>query len=757
MDSQKSIALVGNPNSGKSTFFNGLTGGKQKIGNWPGVTVEKIHGEMVVHGEKVSVVDLPGIYSLSASSEDERVSRDYLIEHGSDLVVNIIDAANIERNLYLTTQLLEMNLPVIVVLNRIDVAEKQGKTIDVNEISKLLGTVVLELSAIKKNSVNDVKEQICSLISSKLPKQNRVEYPNEIEDIISKLSRMTEDYCKEFDLDSRWLSLKILEKDHFYIDKLISSGDLTKDQIDKYDSKLNTIFGETSDVIIADYRYGFIHSIVKNAQKRNVNKREISDFIDNIVLNRFLGIPIFLFFMYIVFWLTLSFGGAFIGFFENISGLIFIDGTDRLLMSVGAPRWLITVLATGIGSGVQAVATFIPIIFMMFLLLSILEDSGYMARAAFVMDKLMRIIGLPGKAFLPLVIGFGCTVPAIMAARTLDEKKDRMITIFITPFMSCGARLSVYLLFAAAFFKENSGMAVFSLYIIGAALAILTGLLIKKTLYTGEISFFVMELPTYNFPRFRHIFIHTWSRLKQFLYSAGKIIIIAVFILSLLNSFGTDGTLGNENTEKSVLTKIGKSIAPIFSPMGIDEKNWQASVSIFSGPFAKEAVIGTLSTLYHIQEDSGDNDDGGSFTEKILNTFRAVPGDLKAAFTSILDPMGIESATRDAAGSEKYGLLSALRREFGSPFSAYAYLLFIMIYFPCLATVGAVYREAGGKVAVAQILYMTILAWIVSVMFYQFTVGFDVFWITASSMMLFLVILTFVFTGVYLKRRKKIG
>ncbi len=758
MTLKRNLVLIGNPNSGKSTFFNGLTGSRQKIGNWPGVTVDKIEGEMTVKGSRFNVVDLPGIYSLSASSEDEKVSRDYLLSCGADLVVNIIDAANIERNLYLTTQLLEMDLPLVVVLNRIDIAEKQGKKIDAEELSRRLGTRVLVLSAVSKNSVNNVREEITGLLDENLPKKNIVEYPNEIESIIEKMKATVGDYSMDNNINPRWLALKVLEKDKFYVEELIDKGILTKDLTERIDSKISSIFNESSDVIIADYRYGFIYSIIKNVLKKPVNKREISDFIDRIVLNRFLGIPIFLGLMYTVFWFTLSFGGAFIGFFEDLSGLIFIEGTAGLLQTVGSPEWLIALVSTGVGSGIQAVATFIPIIFMMFLLLSVLEDSGYMARAAYVMDKLMRIIGLPGKAFLPLVIGFGCTVPAIMAARTLDEKKDRMITIFITPFMSCGARLSVYLLFVAAFFRKNPGTAIFSLYLVGAILAVLTGLLIKKTIYSGEVSFFVMELPTYNLPRIRHILIHTWSRLKQFIYSAGKIIIIAVFFLSVLNSVGTDGSWGNENGGKSVLTKIGKAISPVLKPLGIEEKNWAASVAILSGPFAKEAVVGTLSTIYHSQAGIHEEETKEEWGTRLIGVFKSLPDSLSLAVSSFFDPLGIKNSSREVDESDKkYGVLSSLRQNFKNVHSAYAYLLFLMIYFPCLATVGAVVREAGSKVALAQILYMTVLAWIVSVLYYQSGYGHSLFWIIVSLGLLVLLVSAFFLAGYILRKKGKIG
>ncbi|MCK5200233.1 MAG: ferrous iron transport protein B, partial [Spirochaetales bacterium] len=354
---------------------------------------------------------------------------------------------------------------------------------------------------------------------------------------------------------------------------------------------------------------------------RGTPKKTATDKIDKIVLNRFLGIPIFLAAMYLVFWVTINLGGALIDFFDISFGAIFVDGSAILLDKIGSPGWITAIISTGIGGGIQTLATFVPIMFMMFFMLALLEDSGYMARAAFVMDRFMRVIGLPGKAFIPMLVGFGCTVPAIMATRTLANKRDRYLTIFMTPFMSCGARLPVYALFAAAFFPKNGQTIVFALYMTGIVLAVFTGLLLKKTLFAGESAPLLMELPLYHVPRLKHIFLHTWLRLKGFILKAGKFLIIIIAVLGFFNSLGTDGSFGNEDSEESVLAVAGKVITPIFTPFGVTKENWPASVGLFTGLFAKEVVVGTLNSLYMTAAESGTEDDVFNFWEAIGEAF----------------------------------------------------------------------------------------------------------------------------------------
>ncbi|MFP4484293.1 MAG: ferrous iron transport protein B, partial [Spirochaetaceae bacterium] len=620
------VALAGNPNSGKTTVFNGLTGARQRIGNWPGVTVEKKEGflnyesatDLLVRpfapdqghttephkataqlaGGRINIVDLPGIYSLSATAEDEIIARDYLLSGEADVVVDIVDATNLQRNLYLTLQLIEMEIPVVVVLNMMDIAQQRGLKIDADELSERLGCPVVPASAIRSDSIQNIKRSIAHAAHAPAPATVEVSYPEPIEALLSSWEPRLSGVSEALHVRPRWIALKILEHDSWITDRVVASGALGLREIADSLEALDKQLGDDADIAIADAKYALIHGLSRQVSKQRLTKEALSDRIDRIALNRILGIPIFLGVMYLVFWVSITVGGAFIDFFDILFGTIFVDGLGALIAGVGAPAWLQTIVAGGLGAGVQTVATFIPVMFFMFLVLALLEDSGYMARAAFVMDRFMRRIGLPGKSFVPMMVGFGCTIPAILGTRTLESTKDRYMTIFMAPFMSCGARLPVYALFAAAFFPTQGGLVVFSLYLIGIILAMLTGLLLKHTMFRGETSHFIMELPPYHSPRPRQTLLQTWSRLKSFIVRAGTVIVLVVMLLSVINSIGTDGTFGNEDTEQSVLSATGRAITPVFTPMGIEKDNWPATVGIFTGLFAKEVIVGTLSSLY---------------------------------------------------------------------------------------------------------------------------------------------------------------
>jgi len=434
--------------------------------------------------------------------------------------------------------------------------------------------------------------------------------------------------------------------------------------------------------------------------------------------------------MYLMFIWTINLGGAFIDFFDIFFGTIFVDGFGALLGAVGSPEWLTTVLAGGIGGGIQTMATFIPPIGFMFIALSFLEDSGYMARAAFVMDRFMRFIGLPGKSFIPMLVGFGCNVPAIMATRTLESQRDRILTIMMNPFMSCGARLPVYALFAAAFFPAGGQNMVFSLYLIGIGFAVLTGLLLKNTLLKGEVTPFVMELPPYHMPTVKGVLLRAWERLKSFMFRAGRLLMPVFVILSLLNSMGTDGTFGNENSDKSVLSKIGKGISPVFAPMGITEENWPATVGIFTGIFAKEAVVGTLDSIYTQigmaeTSESGAEEESFDFWGGIKEAFATIPANLMDLGGALLDPLGIsvgDVSSVETAAEElevSTGTFGAMVRLFDGRIGAFAYLLFILLYFPCVAAIAAVYRETNLSWTVFAGAWTTILAYAAATGFYQ--------------------------------------
>jgi ferrous iron transport protein B len=741
------VAIAGNPNCGKSTLFNGLTGSTQHIGNWPGVTVEKKEGTCRSGDVSIHVVDLPGIYSLTAVNEDERIARGYLLSRKSDLIVNILDATNLERNLYLTTQLLEMKIPIIIVLNMMDLAERKRISIDVAHMEAHLGVPVIPVSAVRRDDVERVKNALVQALESKKISGTRVAYANEIEEVISAISPSLGQVSRKLGADARWTAVKVIENDEWVIDKVLQEGELTEERIRDFQKGLEKLLGEPSDTLVADYRYGFTHGIVRDVLKRKEERRSLTERIDKVVLSGALGVPIFLGVMYVMFFVTMNVGGAFIDFFDGFFGALFVDGFGAFLNRVNAPVWAATILAGGLGGGIRTMAAFVPIIFMMFFMLSVLEDSGYMARAAFVMDRFMRWIGLPGKAFVPLLVGFGCTVPAIMATRTLENRRDRILTVFITPFMSCGARFPVYALFAAAFFPRGANAVVFSLYLVGVVLAILTGLLLKSTLFKGEPTPFVMELPPYHSPRFRHIMYHSWNRLKLFMLRA-RVLVPMVIFLSFLNSFGIDGSFGNENTHKSLLTNVGKIITPVFTPIGITRDNWPASVALFSGIFSKEAVVGTLNALYSQMDmatervvDDGEGRENAAFRlgPRLLDALRTVPRNLAGLGEALANPL--KASAGSPAGvqqpDESSGLFRALRSRFSEgPAQAYAYLLFVLIYVPCIVAVAAIGREIGPMLAVLSVFYLTLLGWIVSTLFYQVAVGRQFLWIAISLAML---------------------
>ncbi len=719
------VALAGNPNCGKTTLFNALTGARQRVGNWPGVTVERLEGDCR-HGETaLKVIDLPGIYSFSAWSVDEKVSREYILHDKPDVVINIVDASNLERNLYLTTQLLEMRVPVVVALNMIDIAKQRKIGIEIEHLQQHLGCPVVPMVASRREGLDALKDAVLNIANTHTVSPTRVVYDSEVEEAISELRPLVIPAAEADGVDARWLAIKLLEGDE--LAEKITNGAFAE-PVKKHSDHIARHVGDDVDVVIADGRYGFIHGLAKDVVQRTAQVRKtVSDAIDKVVLNRIVGIPIFLAVMYLVFMLTINVGGGFIDFFDQFFGTIFVDGFGALLGAVHAPEWLITLFAGGIGGGIQTVATFIPPIFFIFLCLSALEDSGYMARAAFVMDRMLRAIGLPGKAFLPMLVGFGCNVPGIMAARTLENERDRTMTVLMNPFMSCGARLPVYILFAAAFFPKSGSSIIFGLYMFGIVLSVLTGLLLRRTLLKGEASTFVMELPPYHIPTFNGVMQHTWNKLKSFVLRAGKVIIIVVVILSFLNTVGTDGSFGHEDSSDSILSAVGKSITPVFRPMGITDENWPATVGLFTGIFAKEAVVGTLDALYSQldTEDTGE-DSEFDFWEGIGGAFASIPAAFEGFSETFADPMGVAGAgaveNSDIVAEEMEidtGTLGSLQRYFGGKAAALAYLLFILIYAPCVAAIAAVYRETNWKWATFSVGYLTGLAWVVSTLFYQ--------------------------------------
>lgn len=735
MKANNTICVVGNPNCGKTTLFNALTGSNQTVGNWAGVTVEKKSGSFKLGERRVTLVDLPGIYSLqptSATSEDERVARDYILTDEAELVLNIVDASNLERNLYLTAQLLEMQVPMLVVVNMLDVAKSHEMKIRLDVLEKKLGCPVIGIIASKEQGLDELKKTIEECLAAPKVPANPIVLP---EDIAKAQDQIASDLKRQGVSNAPWVAEQILEGDAF-MEEYLKGVDTSK--IKLVQTALNNKYEGDLDMAIADLRYSFVSSAAEKAIERiGTSSRTVTDKIDRIVLHRWLGIPIFLAVMYVMFIFSINIGSAFIDFFDIFVGAIFVDGFGELLESIGCPIWLKTILADGIGGGIQCVSTFIPVIGCLFLFLSFLEDSGYMARAAFVMDRLMRGLGLPGKSFVPLIVGFGCGVPAIMATRTMEKKKDRITTTLMVPFMSCGARLPVYVLFATVFWPTNGQNLVFSLYIIGIIVAIATGYMLKKTALLGEASAFVMEIPPYHVPTVKNLLLRTWDRLKGFMLRAGKVIVILVAVISFLNSLGTDGSFGNEDTDKSVLSQIGKTIVPVFAPMGIKQENWPAAVGVFTGILAKEAVVGTLDSLYGAMDskaeeaEEGDKakeeeeDEGFSLKNSFIEAVESIRDNFAELGSAFADPLGIsvgdlsdeeEQAKEQEVAKET---MSAMKQLFDGQLGAFAYLMMVLLYLPCGAAIGAIYRETGPAWTSFLALWTTSLGYCGGVLVYQ--------------------------------------
>jgi ferrous iron transport protein B len=675
------------------------------------------------------VVDLPGIYSLDASSLDERVTRDYLLSREADLIVNVLDAANLERNLYLTVQLLEMGVPIVVALNMMDVAHKRGVDIDIAQLAERLGCPVVPVVAVTKQGITELSARALAVADGR----ERGGFPLAHEECVDQaVSELAEGFqTLGGDSNARWLALKLLEEDDAA--RALADGRLIAEAAN-WRAAIAERTGEDTDLYIADTRFGHAHALAQGAMRRRGRiGRTMSDTIDRVVLSRLWGIPLFLAVMYLMFVFTINLGGAFIDFFDGAAQALFVDGFGALLTGLGLPDLLRLLLADGIGGGLTVVATFIPIIASLYIFLSALEDSGYMARAAFVMDRAMRSIGLPGKAFVPLIVGFGCNVPAVMAARTLESERERKLTILMNPFMSCGARLPVYVLFAAAFFPHSGQNVVFALYLTGIAVALLTGLVMKRTLLSGDSTGFMMELPPYHMPTLRGVMLRTWDRVKLFLRDAGKVIVTMVLALSLLGSIGTDGSIGETESDRSILAVASRAATPLFAPMGIEQDNWPAVLGIFSGVLAKEVIVGTLDATYgriaadEAASDAADAEQTARFdlARALANAAATVPANLAELGGSLSDPLGLDVgdlSDRPGVSAEQgvqAGTFGAMEARFDGRAGAFAYLLFVLLYFPCVATVAAIVRETGAAWATFVAAWTTGIAFIAATAFYQ--------------------------------------
>ncbi|EBO4452760.1 ferrous iron transporter B [Salmonella enterica] len=710
------IGLIGNPNSGKTTLFNQLTGARQRVGNWAGVTVERKEGQFSTTDHQVTLVDLPGTYSLttisSQTSLDEQIACHYILSGDADLLINVVDASNLERNLYLTLQLLELGIPCIVALNMLDIAEKQQVRIDVDALSTRLGCPVVPLVSTRGRGIEALK-----LAIDRHNANDNVELVHYAQPLLREAGFLADAMAQEMPLQQRrWLGLQMLEGD-------IYSRAYAGEAAQNLDTSLARLKDEMDDpaLHIADARYQCIAAICDVVSNTLIAEpSRFTTAVDKIVLNRFLGLPIFLFVMYLMFLLAINIGGALQPLFDAGSVAIFIHGIQWIGYTLHFPDWLTIFLAQGLGGGINTVLPLVPQIGMMYLFLSFLEDSGYMARAAFVMDRLMQALGLPGKSFVPLIVGFGCNVPSVMGARTLDAPRERLMTIMMAPFMSCGARLAIFAVFAAAFFGQNGALAVFSLYVLGIVMAVLTGLMLKHTIMRGEASPFVMELPVYHVPHIKSLIIQTWQRLKGFVLRAGKVIIIVSIFLSAFNSFSLSGKIV-DNINDSALASVSRAITPVFKPIGVHEDNWQATVGLFTGAMAKEVVVGTLNTLYTAEniQDEAFNPADFHLGDELLGAVDDTWQSLKDTFSLSVLANPIEASKGD--GEMATGAMGVMDQKFGSAAAAYSYLIFVLLYVPCISVMGAIARESSRGWMGFSILWGLNIAYSLATLFYQVT------------------------------------
>lgn len=639
------IGLAGNPNCGKTTMFNDLTGSTQYVGNWPGVTVEKKGGKLKGHKD-VEIVDLPGVYSLSPYTLEEVVTRNFMIEDKPDAIINIVDASNIERNLYLTTQILELGIPTVIALNMMDIVEKNGDKIDLNKLSDILGCPVIETSALKGKGIKEVAEKAVELANEKKKFNFEVPYSEECKNALSEIEKFAKENLSSSNIESKYLAIKLFERDEKIVEKLQLNESSLK-EIENIVKKCEDELDDDSESIITSDRYAFIGTIVSKAIKKANNSNEsTSDKIDKIITNRFLALPIFAAIMWAVYYISVSSIGTIVTDWTNdtLFGEIVAGNVGNWLQALGVADWLYSLIIDGLIGGVGAVLGFVPQIMLLFLFLSILEDCGYMARVAFIMDRVFKKFGLSGKSFIPMLISSGCGVPGIMATRTMENDRDRKMTIMLTTFIPCGAKLPIIALFAGALFGGASWVAP-SVYFLGIVMIIICGIILKQTkLFKGEPAPFVMELPQYHIPSAKNVLLHMWERGRAFIVKAGTIIFVACGAIWFLSSFNF--RLEMVDAGESILAAIGNVFAPIFAPLGFG--NWQSSVASISGLVAKENVVGTFGVLFGVAEAAED------------------------------DPTLLQHVS---------GMFTIA--------SAYAFIAFNMLNAPCFAAIGAIRREMG--------------------------------------------------------------
>lgn len=659
------VGLAGNPNVGKTTVFNELTGMHQHVGNWPGKTVEQAKGHFSHGNYEYDIIDLPGNYALSAHSIEEIVSRDFIVDDDSDVIINVIDASNLERNLYLTVQMMELGANLVMALNMNDFAKKRGHIIDIDLMSELLGFPVVEINAKNGDGIDELFTIVEKQAKNPIDTTEKLSYGSELKEHLGDMQKLIENDKNLLDVPSMWTAIKLLEKDSIVIQKVQKSPQSSEIFIesDKVSKHLYDIFDESVEEVIAGARYAFIDGLIAEAvEKPAVESETVTDKIDKIVTNRILAIPIFGLLMYLMFQATYVIGGP----FQELIDVGF-KMLAKFIASFIPNYYLASFICDGIIGGVGGVISFLPIIVIIFLCLSILEDCGYLARAAFTMDIFMhKLVGLHGKAFIPMILGFGCGVPAIMATRVLESENDRKLAMMLVPFMSCTARLPIYAIFIAAFFKDHNAIILLSIYALGILVALIVAAILKRVMFKGLSTPFVMELPTYKIPSLKGVLLHTWEKVKGFLKKAGTIILVCSVVLWALSIFPLGVKYGSAD---SILGMIGNFIAPIFAPLGFG--TWQAAVALIAGLAAKEVIVSTFGTLGGL-----DAEDEGGITHLIHDTF--------------------------------------------TPLSAYSFMAFTLLYVPCFGTIGAIKQETNGYKWALMMCAITITtAYIVSFLIYN--------------------------------------
>jgi ferrous iron transport protein B len=710
------IAVAGNPNSGKSTLINAIAGARLHVGNWPGVTVEKKSALFEFEGRKIRLVDLPGVYSMSPYTQEEIISRDFLVHEKPDVIINVVDATNLERNLYLTLQLTELEIPVVMALNIYDEAQAKGHRIDVKTLSSMLGISIAPTTATKGEGVKTL--MAAAVAAADNPRENMprpVAYGDDIERaidaIVARLHASSPEVLDEY--PPRWLALKLMEADQSVPEQAgITDGEQL---IAPAVGHLRKAHGDDLEAVLADARYAVAAGLTREAlEKKETGRRELTEKIDSIVLNRFLGIPIFLAAMWVMFKLTFDVSQPFADWLEAV----FAGPVKRLvvetLAAVSSPAWMTSLATEGIIAGVGAVLVFVPVIFAMMFFITLLEGSGYMARAAFLMDRAMHSVGLHGKSFIPLLLGFGCNVPAVYATRTLENPRDKILTALLIPLTSCGARLPVYVVFIGAFFAESAGTVLWSLYVLGIVLAILVGMIFKMTLFRGSAPMFIMELPPYRMPSFSNLMIHTWEKGKHFLIKAGTYILaVSVLVWFLLNM-----PWGVENKKDSYMGQVGQVIAPVFEPLGFG--TWEAGSSLMAGLVAKEIVVGTMGEIYVQKEE--EKKEPPTWGEELSGVVTSLGTAAAGVADNVFSTFGIASISAEESeekAAEQTPLREELKNHF-TPLSAYAFIAFVLLYMPCAVVAAAMRQEFGTwKWYGIAFGYQMVLAWLVAFVIYQ--------------------------------------